>query len=53
MIEWQEDVRHGDLLVNEILYLGQIERLALILGGSLLKESDPVDWTGMAVSRGS
>lgn len=36
-------MRHDDLLVDEVLYLGQIERLALILLGSLLKESDPVD----------
>lgn len=45
-------MRHGDSLVDEFLYLGQIERLALILLGSLPKESDPVDWMGMVVNRG-
>lgn len=34
---------HNDLLVDEVLYLGHVERLALILLGSLLKKSDPVD----------
>lgn len=34
---------HNDSLVDEVLYLGQIERFALILLGSLLEKSDPVD----------
>lgn len=36
-------LRHNDLLVDEVLHLGQIKSLAVILLGGLLKEGDPVD----------
>lgn len=39
----RDTVWHKDLLVDEVLHLGQIESLAVILLGSLLKESDSVD----------
>lgn len=38
-----DDTRQYDLLVDEVLCLGQLKRLTLILLSSLLEESDPVD----------